>query len=84
MTRAETTEALSFRIRRQAFLDQLADHADIGRMRPYRRSANHIDAGFIRRGLRFDVEIEHDLHVIADEADRHHDNIPDAALAESP
>ncbi len=47
-------------------------------MGAHRARANHVDACGLGPFGGFDVEIEHDLHVVADEADRHDDGMLDA------
>jgi hypothetical protein len=57
MISAKIADRQPGRLRRNAFRDQLADHPDKDRVRPYRRRADHFHAEFARQAGGFGIEI---------------------------
>src|SRR5690606_17225770 len=78
VARSEGAERAPRHVGRDALADELPDHADVGRMRADRLGACDFDAKLARDGRGLDVEVEHDLEVIRDEADRRDDRLADA------
>ena len=79
MAWAELSEAQSNRLVAHSFDNQFADHLHEARVRADRGATDHVHSQLVADIVSFDIQIEHDFHVIRNEADRRDHDIGDAA-----
>ena len=82
MARPRLAERASWDVRREALLDQLADHRHEGGVRPHGRRADEVEADLLGHLARLDVEVVENFEVIRHEADRRDDDVLDATCPE--
>src|SRR5690606_7948862 len=80
--RAERAERATDAVRGHPLADQIAHERDVGRMRADGLRADAIEPVLARHRRRRAIEVEPDLEMIGDEADRHDDDVLDAFMRE--